>query len=145
MRIILLNSFELIASTSYCQYILYGNVIATHSHLVVKLAKWLNCVVSTYLYVAFYIMSCKSFRVNPHSIVCLNVKELLAWSRCHIWSLSDSNVIRIHNHFVHKQTLNHLAKLVKWLGCVLSTYLYRAFDCMLLLGHVWVSEWIHTL
>ena len=34
------------------------------------------------LYVA--IMSRTSFRVNPHSIVCLNVKELLAQSRSHI-------------------------------------------------------------
>ena len=30
------------------------------------------------------IMSRTSFRVNPHSIVCLNVKELLARSRSHI-------------------------------------------------------------
>ena len=63
-------------------------------------------------------MSCMSFRVNPHSIICLNVKELLAWSRHHIWSLSDSNVIRTQNHLVRKRTLNHLAKLrlqTKWL------------------------------
>ena len=57
------------------------------------------------------IMSRKRFRVNLHSIVCLNVKELLARSTCHIWSLSDSNVIRTHNHLVRKRTLNHLAKL----------------------------------
>ena len=61
------------------------------------------------------IMFCTSFRVNPHSIICLNVKELLAESRRHIWSLSDSNMIRIHNHLVRKRTLNHLAKLAKWL------------------------------
>ena len=63
-------------------------------------------------------MSCMSFRVNPHSIICLNVKELLAWSRHHIWSLSDSNVIRTQNHLVRKRRLNHLAKLrlqTKWL------------------------------
>ena len=35
-------------------------------------------------------MSRTSFRVNLHSIVCLNVKELLARSRRHIWSLSHS-------------------------------------------------------
>ena len=57
------------------------------------------------------IMSHTSIRVNLHSIVCLNVKELLARSRRHIWSLSDSNGIRIHKHFVRKRTLNHLAKL----------------------------------
>ena len=90
-------------------------------------------------------MSHTSFRVNPHSIVCLNVKELLVQRRHHIWSLSDSNDIRTHNHLVCKQTLNHLAKLVKWLSCVVSTYLYGAFECMLLSCHVQVSEWIHTI
>ena len=63
-------------------------------------------------------MSCMSFRVNPHSIVYLNVKEILAWSRHHIWSLSDSNVIRTQNHLVRKRTLDHFAKLrlqTKWL------------------------------
>ena len=40
-----------------------------------------------YLYA---IISRTSFRVNPHSTVCLNLKELLARSRRHIWSLSDS-------------------------------------------------------
>ena len=47
-------------------------------------------------------MSCTSFRVNLHSIVGLNVKEPLAWSRRHIWSLSDSNEIQTHTHLVCK-------------------------------------------
>ena len=51
------------------------------------------------------IVSRTSIRVKPHSIVCLNVKELLAQSRYHIWSLSDSNVIRIQNYLVRKRTL----------------------------------------
>ena len=69
------------------------------------------------------IMSRTSFRVNPHSIVCLNVKERFSRNRHHIWSfLSDSNNIPNHNHLVRKRTLNHLAKLVfkvslvKWLS-----------------------------
>ena len=33
-------------------------------------------------------------------------------------------------------------QLAKWLSCVLSTYLYRAFDCMFLSCHVRV--WIHS-
>ena len=69
------------------------------------------------------IMSRTSFRVNPYSIVCLNVKELLARSRRHIWSFSDSNEIRNHNHLVLKRTLNQLSKLAKWLSCVVSSYL----------------------
>ena len=89
------------------------------------------------------IMSCTSLSMNPHSIVCFNVKELLARSRHHIWSLSDSNGIQTYNHLVHKWTLNHLAKLAKWLSCVVSTYLYGAFGC-LLSCHVRVLEWIHA-
>ena len=56
----------------------------------------------SWLYVI--IVSSTSFRVNPHSIVCLNVTELLARSRHHIWSLSDSNEIRTRNHLVRKRT-----------------------------------------
>ena len=56
------------------------------------------------------IMSRTSFRVNPHSIVYLNVKELLAQSSSHIWGLTDNNVIRTQNHLVRKRTLNHLTK-----------------------------------
>ena len=58
-------------------------------------------------------MSRSSFTVNLHSILCLNVKELLAQSRRYTWSLSNSNEIRTHNHLVRKRTLNHLAKLAK--------------------------------
>ena len=82
------------------------------------------------------IMSRTSFRVNPHSIAFLNVKGLLAWSRRHILSLSDNNVIRTYNHLVRKRTLNHLAKLKKRLSCVVSNFLYGTFDCILLSCHV---------
>ena len=81
-------------------------------------------------------MSRSSFSVNPHSIVCLNVKELLAQTRQHIWSLGDSNEIGTYNHLVRKQTLNNLVILAKWLSCVASTYLYSAFDCMLFSCHL---------
>ena len=86
-----------------------------------KINSWYskNVTLCMYLYSIFVwlcviIMSHTCFRMNPHFIVCLNVKELLARSRCHILSLSDSNVIWTHNHLVHKRTLKHLAKLVKW-------------------------------
>ena len=75
----------------------------------------------------------------------LNVNELLARRKCEVWSLSDCNWTRIYNHLVHKGTLNHLAKLAKWLSCSVSTYLYHAFDCMFLWCHVRVSEWIHRV
>ena len=73
----------------------------------------------TYLKILYVIfMSRTSFRVNPHSKVCLNVKELLAQSRHLIRSLSESNEIRTHSHLVRKQTLSHLAK---WLSIRLRT------------------------
>ena len=100
----------------------------TLNHLA-KLAKWLNCVVSSYLYGAFDCMflSCHvanyMFQSEYTLYSCLNVKELLSRNRRHIWSLSGCNRTQTHNHLVHQRTLNHLAKLVKWLSCVVSTYL----------------------
>ena len=132
------------------------NWTRTQNHLVLKrtlnhlakLAKWSSCVLSTYLYGAFDCMflSCH-VRVWEwiHTYSCLNVKELLARSRREIWRWSDCNWTRTQNHLVLKRTLNHLAKLAKWSSCVLSTYLYGAFDCMFLSCHVRVWEWIHTL
>ena len=133
------------------------NEIRTHNHLVRK--RKLNHVSQTgqmielcseYLFVRWIwlyviVMSRKHFRVNPYSIVCLNVKELPSWSKSHIWSWSDSNEIPSHNQLVRKRTLKHLTKLAKWSSCVVSTCLCGAFDCMLLSYHVRGSEWIHTL
>ena len=83
---------------------------------------------------------------NGYTILsCQNVKELLARSRCTLSGWSDCNRIRTHNHLVLKPTLNHSAKLTKWLSCVLNTYLYGAFDCIFLSCQVRISEWIHTL
>ena len=102
----------------------------------------MSCVLSTYLYGAFdcMLLSCHVWvsRVNPYSVVWLNVKKLLVQSSRHIWSLSGSNEIRTHNYLVCKQTLNYLVKLAKWLSCVVSTYLYGAFDCKLLSCHIQV-------
>ena len=59
--------------------------------------------------------------------------------------LCDSNRTRTHNHIVCKRTPNHSAKLAKCLSCVVSTYLYGVFDCVLLSCHVRISEGIYTL
>ena len=56
------------------------------------------------------LLSCH-VRVSEWICSCLNVKELLARSRRHIWSLSDTNGIRTHSHLVCKRILNHLARL----------------------------------
>ena len=74
---------------------------------------------------------------------CLNVKELLAQNRCDIWSLSDSNGIRTHNHLVRKRTLNHLLKqanLAKWLNILWRTkWLWLWIPLMLM--NVWFVGW----
>ena len=61
------------------------------------------------------------FRSEYTLYSCLNVKELLARSRRHIWILGDSNGIQTLNDLVRKRTLNHLAKLAKWLSVRLQT------------------------
>ena len=85
------------------------------------------------------------FQSESRLYSCLNVKKLFARSRRKIWSLSNCNWTPTHKHLVRKRTLNHLAKLAKWLSCVVSTYLYSAFDCMFLSFHVRVSECGFTL
>ena len=88
----------------------------------------------TYLYLSV---------LNWTLYICLNVKEHLAQNRRDIWSLSDCNGIETHNHLVHKETLNNLAKLTKWLNWVESTYLYGIFDFTFLAYHVGIEESIH--
>ena len=132
------------------------NWTRTQNHLVLKrtlnhlakLAKWLSCVLSSYLYSAFdsIFLSCP-VRISEwiQTLYLPECQELLARSRREIWRWSDCNWTQTQNHLVLKRTLNHLAKLAKWLNCVLSTYLHSAFDCMFLSCHVRVSWWIHTL
>ena len=98
------------------------------------------------LTLCYYDVTCM-FQSESTHYSCRNVKELLAQKRCNIWVLSGSNGIRTHNHLVCKRTLNHLAKQAKWLSFVVSTYLYRAFDCMFLSCHVYHHRvtWCHIL
>ena len=66
----------------------------------------------------FYYHVTHAFQSESTLYSCLNSKERLAWNSGNTWSLIGSNGIQTHNHLVCKQTLNHLAKLAKWLGCV---------------------------
>ena len=89
----------------------------------------------------FTLLSCH-VRVSEwiHTHNCLNVKELLARSRRHIWSLSDCNVIRTYNHLVPKQTLNNLAK---WLSARLWTkWLWVQIKLLSLLFLLRKKQWI---
>ena len=99
---------------------------------------------TVHLTVCFYHVTYE-FESESTLYSCLHVKELLARNRRDIWRLSDCNGTRTHNHLVRKRTLNHLAKLSKWLSSAVSTSLYGAFDCVVLSCHVPVWEWIHTL
>ena len=89
--------------------------------------------------------NCLFEKWHTHIGIVFNSSVFLPQSRRKIWSLSDCNWTRTHYQLVHKQTLNLLAKLAKWLSYVVSTYLYTAFDCMFLSRHVHISEWIQTL
>ena len=76
-----------------------SNRIRTLKHLLRKrtlnhLAKWLSCVVSTYLSGAFdcMLLSCHVlFQSESALYSCLNVKELVPRNKRDIWTLSDSN------------------------------------------------------
>ena len=67
---------------------------------------FLHCLFSTtinsWLYMYVVIMSRTWFESESTLYSCLNVKDLLAWHRRNIWSLSDRNGIRTHNHSVRK-------------------------------------------
>ena len=52
-----------------------------------------------------------AFHSESTLYTCLNVKELLARRRSQVWSLNYCNWTPTQNHWLRKQTLNHLAKL----------------------------------
>ena len=68
-----------------------------------RLAKVLDKQQINWLYV---IILCTSFRVNLHSIVCLNARKLFTWSRCHIWNLSVGSKIHTSKCTVQGSTHN---------------------------------------
>ena len=70
--------------------------------------------------ICYYHVTCV-FQNESTLYGCLNIEELLAQNRRDIWSLSDSNGIWTHNYLVREWTLNHLAKLAKWLSVHLRT------------------------
>ena len=63
-------------------------------------------------------MSRTGFRVNLHSIVCLNAKEVFARSRRHIWSIAGFEPTTTPLSSVNPQPLDWLSVRLqtKWLG-----------------------------
>ena len=111
----------------------YRSWTRTHSHLVHKQTPNHSAKLALNDWAVLWVLICTmhltvrfchvtyAFQSESRLYSCLNVKELLARIRRKIWSLSDWNWTRTHNHLVHKWTLNHLAKLAsvrlwtKWL------------------------------
>ena len=90
--------------------------------------------------------NCPTYMFQSESILYsyMNIKEFFAQNRRDIWSLSDTNGIQSQEHLIQKQTLSHLAKQATRLSCVVITYLYYGFGCILLSYYLRVSEWIYT-
>ena len=55
------------------------------------------------------------------------------------------NGIPTHNNLAPERPVKHLAKLPKWLRYALSSFVYCAFDYMLLSYDLRDSEWNETL
>ena len=73
---------------------------------------------------------------------CVNVKAPCS-KHTHSLKMSECSVTWTQSKLVCKRKLNHLTKLVKWLSCVVSTYLY--FALILCFCHVTYGlEWIYT-
>ena len=104
---------------------------------------WLKSHMST----VYYYHVTHAFQRESTLYSCLDVKELWLNGWVFVYKLSGCRFKSCcsNNHLVRKRTLNHLAKLAKWLSCAVSTYLYSAFDCMLSSCQVRVLEWIYTL
>ena len=101
-----------------------------------KLSKWSRCVLCSYLCSAFdSLCSCQVWYVFQNDSTlhrCLMSRNSLLKAGEKSEGKVTRNWIRTQSYFVLKRTLNHLAKLAKWWSCVLSTYLYGVFDCMVL-------------
>ena len=66
--------------------------------------------------------------IKPQNKYWYNEMTINFFRKVYFKVLSDCNGTWTHYHLVRKRTLNHLVKLAKCLSCVVSTYLYGAFD-----------------
>ena len=100
-----------------------------------KLAKWLSCVVGTYLYGAFDCMflSCHIHVQSECTLnSCLNVKKLLVQNRCGIWSLSDCN-LKVHLTVIisHTRFRVNLHSIFAWMSMnVPLSFAFRIVICI---------------
>ena len=99
-----------------------------------KTIKHLTMALKTIFIAVCYYHITHMFQSESTLYICLNVKEVYAWNKRIAWS--DSNRIRTHNHFVCKQTLNHLAKVAS-LAYELSACEFKSCYCSL---YTWLTK-----
>ena len=68
---------------------------------------WLNYFIVCYYHVTY------EFQSKSTIYSCLNIKELFARNRCHIWSLSDCNKIQTHSNLVCKKTFSQTGQMIE--------------------------------
>ena len=72
-----------------------------------------------------------SFQSKSTLCSCQDVKEILTQNWRNVWSLSDCNRTRTHNHLVCKWRLNHkLAKLNLWLSVRVLLQSLKLVNCV---------------
>ena len=118
------------------KYFWLSNVFKTIKHLTMAL--------KNYIHGLCYYHITHMFQSESTLYSCLNVKEVHAWNRRNVWSLSNSNKIQTQNQLVHKQTLNHLAKLTWFESCCCCVYswlkkLYLLISNLFMLAHILTS------
>ena len=88
-----------------------------------------------YIWLYVYVMSRTLFRVNLHSRVAWLSRNsfLKKGSKSEVWVIE--NWTWTNNELGRRRKLNYLAKFVKWLRCVGSTYLNGAFDYGFIMSH----------
>ena len=106
-----------VSSDILCTVLWYSNIYVYSANLHKHFTKYMSVLLKMDLIniIVFCMTVCSynvtyAFQSKSTLYSCLNVKELLARSRCEILSLSDCNWTRTHNRLVRKRTLNHLAK-----------------------------------
>ena len=93
-----------------------------------------------------YLVGITQLALNKNELRVINSASLLSKAQdeaqskqnttMHSHYVTAAGLEQTHNHLVCKLILNYLAKLAKYLTCVVSTYLYAACECMFASCHL---------
>ena len=128
--------------SSYTSFVFFGIFCWNRNHF------------NTFICLCVLIMSYTRFRVDLHSLVCLNVKELLAQNRHDSWGLCDCNGIWHYKRTLESEHSNHFAKLAFfkmiepcceylpecWVWLCVLTMLHMSFRVTLNSVFTWMSR-----